>query len=562
MNYIGRAPTPDIARQPAHVLRAVALTPGAVYNQAHADYAAAYFPRYLRHYKGEWAGRPFQLSPWQEHHVIRPLFGWKRPDGTRLFRRVGLWVARKNGKTLLMAGTGALCFTGDGEPAAEIYCLGSKKEQAEIAFNDARKMIQASPEMAGKLLVFKTKITYPEAGSEWVALSGKPQGKHGLNTHVKLGDELHEWATGELDDYVRQSMGARRQPLQFDCSTAGDVRGYGYEVFQRDLRIMEGIFDSPETLVAIYAAGKDDDWQSPETWKKANPNLDVSVKRTFLEQEARDALDDPAKETHFRRYHLNLWTQAGTRWIQAHKWAACSDTYSGRGQTSAAPDADDGWRGMLARFKGRPAWAGIDLSSNTDWSAVVWAMPATASDPKTRLHARLYIPRAKWDLRRRRDKVNLDRWEKMGCLRVTEGDTIDYEQIYTELLDDAQHLQVRGIGLDRKFANWIGPKLVEAFPPEGDRDRVVYVAQGYTGMGPGYKEIDRLIEARLLDHGGHPVLKWMASNVAVVTGRDGDILAIKEKSADRIDGIVALAIALVPAVTAALPVAEPRIWIV
>jgi phage terminase large subunit-like protein len=538
MNYVGRVAIPDTERQPAHVLRAVALTPGATYKQAHADYAAAYFPRYLRHYKGEWAGRPFTLSPWQEHHVIRPLFGWKRPDGSRLFRRVGLWVARKNGKTLLMAGTGALCFTGDGEPGAEIYCLGSKKEQAEIAFNDGRKMIQASPDLAEKLQVFKNKIIYPEGGSEWIALTGKPQGKHGLNAHCKLGDELHEWNTGELDDYVRQSMGARRQPLEFDCSTAGDVRGYGYEVFQRDQRIAEGVLEDPETLVAIYAASPDDDWQASATWEKANPNLDISVKRTFLEAEARKALDDPAKETNFRRYHLNLWTQSGTRWIQAHKWAACAD-------------AEDGWRGMLQRFRGRKSFSGLDLSSNTDWTARIDVLPPAGSDPKTRVHCRFWIPRAKWDLRRRRDRVNLDRWEKMGCLTVTEGDTIDYEQVFADTLADLAAFQVAGIGIDRKFANWIGPKLLDQY----GEDVVKYIGQSFSGMGPGYKEIDRLIEGggALLDHGNHPVLKWMASNVAIVTGRDGDILAIKDKSSDRIDGIVAMAMACAMAVGAEVP---------
>lgn len=542
MNYIGRIAAPDLTLQPAHVLRTVALTPGTVYNQHHADYAVTFFPRYLRHGKGEWAGRSFALSPWQEHHIVRPLFGWKRADGTRLFRRVAIWVARKNGKTQLGAGLCILGLTADGEQGAEVYSIASKQEQAAIGFNAAREMIKASPELAQQLLVFKTKITYPAIGGEWVPLSGKPKGKHGLNPHIKFGDELHEMADGDLDDFVRQGMASRRQPLEIDTSTAGDIRGYGYEVFQRDERIRDGVLEDPETLVAIYAALPDDDWQNPAAWAKANPNLDVSVKRTFLEAEARKALDDPAKETHFRRYHLNLWTQAGTRWIQAHKWAACCD-------------AEDGWRGMLARFKGRPAFAGIDLSSNTDWSAVVWAFPASGGDPKTRIHCRFYIPRAKWDERRRRDRINLDRWEKMGCIRVSEGDTIDYEQIYGDILDDAQHTQVRGIGIDRKFANWIGPKLVEAFPPDGGVDRVQYIGQSYSGMGPGYKEIDRLVEGggALLDHGNHPVLKWMASNVAIVTGRDGDILAIKDKSADRIDGIAALAMAEAMACGAALP---------
>jgi phage terminase large subunit-like protein len=556
------APVPDIERQPEHVLRVVRRTPGAYYNQKHADWAAQFFPRYLRHFEGEWGGRPLQLAPWQEHEIIRPLFGWKRPDGSRLFRRAGLWVARKNGKTLLMAGIGAACFAGDMEPGCKIYCLGAKKEQAEIAFKGAFLMIQASPDLNERMQIFKTKILYPEINGEWVPLSGKAGGKHGLNAHMKLGDELHEWKTGDLDDFVRQSMGSRRQPLEIDVSTAGDINGYGYEVFQRDQRIMDGTIEDPSTLIAIYAADKDDDWRSPEVWRKANPNLDIAVKRTFLEDEARKALEDPAKETHFRRYHLNMWTQAGTRWIQAHKWAPCCDSEEGwrwLGKPFVRTDrSEDHGRGMLERFRGRKAYCGIDLSSNTDWSAVIWAMPEAGGDPKTRVHCRFYIPRANWDLRKRRDKVNLDRWEKIGCLRITEGNTIDYEQIYRETLEDAALLQVMGIGLDRKYANWIGPKLLEQY----GEDVVTYIGQSYDGMGPGYKEIDRLIEGgpALFDHGNHPVLKWMASNVGIVTGRDGDILAMKDKkwSADRIDGIVALAMALKQAVVA--PIASTSIY--
>lgn len=534
----GAAP-PDIERQPEHVLRTVRLTDGAAYNQKHADWAAQFFPRFLRHGKGEWAGRPFALPAWQEHEVIRPLFGWKRHDGSRLFRRLGFWSPRKNGKTTLGAGVCLAGFVGDNEPGAEVYSIASKQDQAAIGFNAAREMITASPELAAKLEVFKTKILYPGISGSWLPLSGKPSGKHGLNPFIKFGDELHEMADGDLDDFVRQGMASRRQPLEIDVSTAGDIRGYGHEVFQRDIRIKEGVLQDPETLVCVYAAHPDDDWQSPRTWAKANPNIDISVKRTFLEAEARKALDDPAKETNFRRYHLNLWTQAGQRWIPAHKWAPCCD-------------AEDGWRGMLQRFRGRSAFSGLDLSSNTDWSARIDVLPPSGGDPKTRVHCRFWIPRAKWDLRKRRDRVNLDRWERMGCLRVTEGDTIDYEQIFNETLEDLALLQVRGIGIDRKFANWIGPKLLEEY----GEDTVKYIGQSYTGMGPGYKEIDRLIEGgpALFDHGNHPVLKWMASNVAIVTGRDGDILAIKDKSADRIDGIVAEAMAHSMAVTAEIPV--------
>ena len=170
---------------------------------------------------------------------------------------------------------------------------------------------------------------FAELGSKWEYLTAKPKGKHGLNTHLKIGDELHEWTDDKLDQFVRQSMAARLQPLEFDTSTAGEKRGFGWEAYQQDEKYLIGALEDPERLIAHYAAAPDDDWSQEAVWIKANPNWGISVRPEFIHSEFRKARDNPRLENDFRRYHLNQWTEQAVRWLQMHKWIECCD----RGQT-------------------------------------------------------------------------------------------------------------------------------------------------------------------------------------------------------------------------------------
>ncbi|WP_127078384.1 terminase large subunit [Rhodomicrobium lacus] len=552
MTALARIPdtSPDLARMPEHVLRTVALTPGAQYDQRTADAAAAFFPRYLRGVEGSYYGRPFRLSPWQEFDIIRPLFGWKRPDGSRLFRKARLWVPRKNGKTTLAAGVGLLVLAGDREYGAQIYSTATNEEQAKLVFDIGGAMLGQSPELSQRLEKFAKKIVFAEMNSKWEPLTAKPKGKHGLNTHLKIGDELHEWSDDKLDQFIRQSMAARRQPLEFDTSTAGERRGFGWEAYQQDQKYLEGALEDPERLIAHYAAGPDDDWQQEETWRKANPNWGISVRPDFIRSEFRKAMDNPRLENDFRRYHLNQWTEQAVRWLQIHRWVKCCD--------ETRPDA---WRTILDECRGRPCYIGIDVSSVQDLTAVIYVFPPAGGDMRTRVACRLYVPADNIELRVKRDGVPYDKWAAQGSLIATEGNTIDQETIFADIQRDAAKLSVMRVGIDKWNTGWLGPKLVEHFgmarnPRTGKQEpRVMMVQQGYGSMSPGAKELERLVVAGSLDHGGHPVLKWMASNVAVSVGKQGDIVPIKDKSTDRIDGIVATIIALTLAMAEAVPAA-------
>ncbi|MFP4539302.1 MAG: terminase large subunit, partial [Dichotomicrobium sp.] len=365
------------------------------FDERAADRACDFFARYLRHHKGRWAGQPFTLEPWQRDQIIRPLFGWRREDGTRRYRVCDVWVPRKNGKTQLAAGVALLLLLGDGERGAEGYAIASKEEQARIVFGAAQAMADNSAKLSKHVEVWKNKIYCPALDGIFRPLSGKPGGKHGLNPSFKIGDELHEWPDDRLDQYVRQGMAARAQPLEFHTSTAGTRTGYGWEVYQYDRKIVDKIIEDPDRLVVIYEAGADDDWQDPEVWAKANPNIGVSVNTGYLEAEAKKAAENPRHENDFKRYHLNIWTEQDVRWLQMDKWARCS----------AQPDDPDYWKRLPEEMRGRPCFGGIDLSATQDVTALVWVFPPAGADQRLVWVCRFFVPEDNVLERVRRDRV-------------------------------------------------------------------------------------------------------------------------------------------------------------
>ena len=267
------------------------------FKESSADSAVEFFEDYLVFTKGKWAGKPFLLEPWESDQIIRPLFGWKRADGTRRYRRCYVWVPRKNGKTELAAGIALLLLIGDAEDGGEVYSIASNKDQARIVFNQATQMVNKSPTLNDDLLCFKTSIYCPELNAGFQPLSGKAEGKHGYNVSGLIGDEIHEWADGDLYQFMHDSQDAREQPLEFLISTAGKKGTYGEEVWDECVKIRDGTIEDPETLVVIFAADPDDDWQDEATWKKANPNLGVSKKLDTMRTQRRDGQDRCARDS-------------------------------------------------------------------------------------------------------------------------------------------------------------------------------------------------------------------------------------------------------------------------
>ncbi len=512
---------------------------GATFDATSADVAVDFFPTYLRHTEAEWWGKPFILSPWQRD-LVRAAFGWKRRDGTRLIRQVYLEVPRKNGKTEFAAGLALLMLLAEGEPGGQGYSMACDKEQASIVFNKACTMVQLSPTLRGLCETFKTAIFCPQLSASFKPLSSKPSSKHGFSPFFAIADELHEWPTGELHDVVHKGTGARRQPLEILITTAGvPGEGYGWQMHEYAQNVAAGIVEDPTFFPLIFAADPDDDWRSPETWAKANPNLGVSIKNEYLEQEVTRAQGSAHLIADFKRYHLNLWNSHTEGGLDINAWDACG----------LHPV-------KLEDLKGRRCYGALDLSSTTDLTALT--VVAEREDGGFDAWWHFWIPTENLAERIRRDRVPFDRWIAEGLITATEGNVVDYDAIRAMISGGVEHdaftdepictqIELAELAIDR----WNATHLITQLMSDGVN--VVAFGQGYASMSGPSKEFERLIGVKQLNHGKNPVARWMASCVTFKTDGAENIKPVKpdrRRSTKRIDGIVTLIMALARATAA------------
>lgn len=501
-----------------HWHRASAV-PGAWFDAGLADRVVAAWPTWFRHTEGRWAGKPFHLAPWQAA-VVRLLVGWRNAEGFRLFRRLFLWIGRKNGKTEFLAALTLLFLVCDREMGGQAYAMARNENQARIVFEKAKTMVRLSPAFADRVQPLKKSLFVPELWASLVVLSGKAEGKHGLSASVITGDEMHEWPDGVLHTTLHQSIAARDQPMELYGSTAGfKGRNYGWNLWEECRSLLDGGLEDPSTLVVVFAADPEDDWTDEAVWRKANPNLGISPKIEYLRAECAKAKDNPRLENDFRRYHLNQWTEQVVRWISLSAWDAC------------APDPE-AWRTRAETLRGRRCFGGLDLSSVSDITALVWVFPPESEGERWQLLVRLWVPAETIELRARRDRVPYDLWAKSGAVLRTEGNVVDYGVIERQVVADAETFQVCGLAIDRWNATGTAVRLAE------DGCNVVMFGQGFASMSAPSKEWERLVVSRLLDHGGHPALRWMVGNVAIVHDDAGNIKPTKQKSSEKIDGVV------------------------
>ena len=485
-------------------------------NNKAANFAVRFFHENLTHSKGELGGKPFLLEPWQQHY-IRTLFGTLRPDGLRQYRTSLLAIPRKNGKSSLCAGI-ALKLMFDGEPGAEIYSCAADRDQARLVFEMAKVCVENSPKLRQRLRVFRNSIVREETHTVYRALSAEAFTKHGLNAHGVIFDELHAQPDRELVDVMSTSMGARRQPLLVYITTAGyDRRSVCWDIWKYAEAVAAGTIDDPTFLPAIYAAAPDDDWRDEAVWRRCNPNLGVSVKLDYLQHEAARAVEMPSYENAFRQLHLNQWTEQDVRWLRLDQWE--------QGNVPCPVVLD-----------GRECWAGLDLATTFDTTALVLLFPL--EDGRYWVQPHYWIPEENMRDRVRRDRVPYDMWARQGHLKTTPGNVTDFDQVRADINAIAAKYNIRQVAIDRWNATQLANQL------QGDGVSVVGYGQGYGSMSGPAKVLESLVVSGKLLHGGHPVLAWQAGNVAIQRDSSGNIKPSKAKSTERIDGVVSLVMAL------------------
>lgn len=492
------------------------------YDKAAADYAVR-FIECLAHTKGTWAGKPFELIDWQER-IIRDLFGIIKPNGYRQFNTAYIEIPKKNGKSELAAAVALLLTCGDSEERAEVYGCAADRQQAAIVFDVAADMVRMCPALNKrvKILTSQKRIVYVPTNSFYQVLSAEAYSKHGFNIHGVVFDELHTQPNRKLFDVMTKGSGdARMQPLYFLITTAGtDTNSICYEQHQKAQDILEGRKIDKTFYPVIYGAPDDADWTSPEVWKNSNPSLGETIGMDKVEAACESAKQNPGEENAFRQLRLNQWVKQTVRWMPMHKWDACK------------VDFDE------SLLEGRVCYGGLDLSSTTDITAFVLVFPPTDEDDHYYILPYFWLPEETLDLRVRRDHVPYDLWEKQGYLLTTEGNVVHYGFIENFIEKLGTRFNIREIAFDRWGAVQMSQNL------EGLGFTLVQFGQGYRDMSPPTKELMKLTLEQKIAHNGHPVLRWNMDNIFIKRDPAGNIKPDKEKSTEKIDGAVAMIMAL------------------
>lgn len=500
-----------------------AASRGLHFDREAAEHVLQFFG-FLKHSKGEWAGQSFRLEPWQQF-LLWDLFGWKRADGLRRYRVAYVEVPRKNGKTSILAATGLYLLCADGEPGAEVYSAATKRDQAIIAHSEATRMVRKSPALSRMVKVYKNNLNIEATASKYEPLGADADTMDGLNVHGALIDELHAHKTRDVVDVLETATGARRQPLIFEITTAGyDRQSICWEHHEYSRQVLENSIQDDSWFAFIAAADEEDEkehWADPGVWIKANPNYGISVKPDDLARKAVKAKHLPAAQNVFKRLHLNLWTQQSDRWIDVALW----------NENAGLVDVAD--------LDGRMCYGGLDLSSVSDLTAWVMVFPHEDDPEALDILARFWCPAAKLTDDGNRYQAQYQAWARDGWLQTTPGDAVDYGFVKKQILEDAGRYQLVDLNIDRLFQAYGVSQELQ------DEGLTVYgMGQGFMSFAPLTKEFEKRLLLKKLHHGGNPILTWMADNVAVEQDAAGNLKPNKAESQGRIDGIVALLMAL------------------
>ncbi|MFH9215464.1 terminase large subunit [Streptomyces globisporus] len=504
--------------------------PGAVFDPARVDKVITSFSK-LRHTQGQWAGRPLRPDPWQVAYVLAPVFGWVRWDEdadryVRIVRQLYVDVPRKNGKSTLSGGIAIYLTCADGEPGAQVIAAATSERQAGFVFAPVKQLAEKAPALKGRVKALKKKILHPRTGSYFECVASVADAQHGANLHGGIVDELHIHKDPELVETIETGTGSRTQPLIVFITTADS--GKRETIYNRKRTRVEQlarrVFTDPTVYGVVWAAEKDDDPHDEATWRKANPGYGISPTRAYIRSKSDEAKQSPADLAKFLRLHLGIRTKQETKFITITAW--------------------DRNAGMVdeAVLEGRLAYGGLDLASTSDLCALCWLFP---DDDTNTLDAvwRFWTPEDNLKALDKRTAGNASVWVREGWLTVTPGNVADYDFIKEQIRRDRDAFKVRSLGYDPWNASQLTNDLVS------ERAPMVKVRQGFMTMSPVLKEIQRLTlqgtpVAPALRHGGNPVARWCVDNLAVAMDPAGNVKPDKASSAEKIDGVSALATAM------------------
>lgn len=491
--------------------------------QWHPDRAAHAigFIECLRHYQGRTAGELFKLSPFQLF-VVGSLFGWYTGESRR-FRVAYVEIGKGNGKTPLAAAIALYGLVADGEAGAEIYSAATSRDQASICFHDAQQFVRASTPLMQRIEIGKANLAYLATSSYFRPVSAEGKGLDGKRPHIVVVDELHEHPSGIVVEKMRAGTKGRTRALIFEITNSGyDQTTVCWEHHDYSTKVLQGVLVNDAWFAYISALDDGDDpFEDESCWAKANPNLGISVTPEYLREQVLEARNIPSKRGLVLRLNFCRWTQARENWVDLYRWDECDH-----------PVAEE-------ELAGRACYGGLDLATVSDINALAWLFPPQHDGERWKVLLRCWVPED--TMRRRIEKALLpyDQWQRAGLLRTTPGNVSDYNFIKAQIVDDMARFDVREIAFDRWNATSLVTDLMEQHSAP-----MVQFGQGFASMAAPMKDLERLYLDGKLAHGGNALLRWMASNLVATQDPAGNTKPDRAESTEKIDGMVALLMAV------------------
>lgn len=493
-----------------------------LYHDAEAAQIWVDFFLCLRHFEGEFAGRPIELDEW-ELFIIWNVFGWMRADGMRRFRKAYNEIARKVGKSTFAAGIGLGGLMIDGEAGPQNFSAAVDKQHArKVLHSKAEKYVRRSPSLKRKLDIAKTtgRISFDLNDGIYEPLGKDSDLGEGFNPHITIFDELHAHKTREMYDVIDSAHGARLQPLDFMITTAGfDQSSFCYtEIRDYIIQILEGAIEDDEWFGIIFTIDEGDDWADERCWRKANPQSYFDTQIDDMRRMARSATVKPAALNNFLTKRLNIWTTQLVKWVNVTEWK--------RSQPAIEENL----------LRAKLCYSGLDLSANTDLTAMVHFFPI--EDERFTIIPRFWIPADRIQDRERKDAAQYEKWVRAGLVKATPGNVVDYSIVMADMERDFDYFGVEKLAYDP----WGPAELIrQTLMGKGmAEDKMIAFRQGFASMSPAMKTTERLYLAGRIVGLNHPVMLWMAANLQARKDPAENIKPDKAASNKRIDGMVCL----------------------
>ena len=494
--------------------------PGYEWRQDKVDRVCMFIEKFCRFTKGDNAGEAITLLPWQRDEVIAPLFGWYNKDGTRRFRNASIWISKKNGKSFLVSALSAYMLLADGEAGAQCFSAAADRMQAGIIAREMIAMMKSHPSLLKQVEIVESRnaVLHRKSNSRYTVLSSDAFRAEGIDASFVAVDEVHSLPNDKLFRALRYATAARRNPLFITISTAGyDKRGIWWELWRQSEQNMADPSLDPSFYGRIWAASKDDDHEDPEVWRKANPSLGTTISLDSFKSDEAESRNMPAKRNSWLRYRLNCPdTTADVRWFRPGDWA--------QGNEEPQPFGD------------RPVFCGLDLAST--WDTTSFVAIAKRDDGTLDIHAKFFVPRDNAVEREAKDKVPYGLWTEQGYMIATPGNICDYEVVRQYIEEFCANHNVQQIACDKWNAASLMTQLYQNGIP------VTGYGQGFSALSAPCKRLETLVASGKLRHGGNPVLAWQSDNAVTIEDANQNIRVSKKHSSEKVDGIVALAMAI------------------